>query len=128
MTPDDYNSMDHWQRLPPVDPSADSQYWEQEHIPVCCCDMRKYVSKKNAHIIVSCSGPAVHWSDEPGMHGYGYCEYHWTLREHQQLFSGQVIPNPLYTESDRVRDLHIMEAFWGILEEQGQGNATLFPD
>jgi len=118
LKPEDFDDITCWRPLPPVAPEVDSNAWEQERIPVCCFDGRKWARKKNADLIVSCSGPAEFWSDEPGHH-YGYCAYHWTLRQHKQLFSGHIVPNPLYTERDRARDQAIIERFWEERVKQG---------
>src|SRR5579884_1157075 len=110
-TPEDFNDIKLWKPLPPVDPTVDNHAWATERSPVCVYDGRKWARKKPQDLVVSCSGPAEHWIAEAGRQ-YGYCAYHWTLRQHGQLFAGNTVPNPKYTEKDRARDHAIIEKFW----------------
>lgn len=118
LTPEDFADLSLWEPMPPVAPEADNRSWEKERVPVCCFDSRKWASVKTP-VIVSCSGPARHWSDEGPSHQYGYCDYHWALSEQRKIFSTPNVSNPQYTNADRARDMAIVDAFWE--EQAAQG-------
>ena len=120
LTPEDFTDITLWHKLPPVNPAVDSRAWEKIRIPVCAFDIRKWAGMKRSDIIVSCSGPAEYWSDEPMFRGYGYCDYHWTLHQHKAIFSADIITNPHYTASDRARDQSIVETYWAEQLKQGK--------
>ena len=101
-----------------MQPEIDNRPWEKERIASCVYDIRKWAGKKRTDIYVSCSGPAEHWLDGTG-HPYGYCAYHWALRQHGQLFAGNVATNPNYTPKERARDQAIVDRFWEEREKQG---------
>jgi hypothetical protein len=116
--PEDFNDIKRWQPLPPVQPEIDNQPWKMERIPSCIYDIRKWAGKKRPDIYVTCSGPAEHWLDRPG-HPYGYCAYHWVLRQYRQLFAGNVATNPNHTPKERAHDQAIVDQFWEQREKQG---------
>lgn len=98
-----------WQSLPPVAPASDSNAWETQQIPVCVYDLRKWSVGRNTSP-VSCSGPVAHWDAQHP--GYGYCAYHWALRESGTLFSAPPVTNPKYTNKERQRDQEIAENYF----------------
>jgi hypothetical protein len=115
---DDFVDLKLWHKLPPVQPELCSHAWERVHTPMCAFDGRAWAGPK-ANQIVSCSGPAEFFPDE-GFITYGYCAYHWALKQEGKLFSGTIAQNPKYTETDRRRDQEIVKAYWD--KQQAGGN------
>jgi len=52
LRPEDFDDIKRWQPLPPVVPEVDNNAWEQERIPVCCYDGRKWARETLASVAV----------------------------------------------------------------------------